>query len=212
VTLQSVTPDIAEALGLNVPRGSIVAGIDPGGPAAAAGVQEGDVIMSIGSLTPRDSRALWRTIAKAPLDKAVDLTVWRDGHIRTVDPVVREWPAEMGAPPVEDGPTRAAGARGFDPGFQLASLTPALRNRLGIDGPRHGVVVMSVAADGPAADRGIAAGDVILRAGVTAVARPEDIEAAIAAERRQNASYLLLLVWTSGTGQRFITLPLYPEG
>jgi len=90
LSMQSVTPDIAEAIGLGIPRGSIVAGVEAGGPAAEAGVQEGDVIMSIGTMTPRDSRALWRAIAIAPLGKPIELTVWRDGRVLTVSPTVRE--------------------------------------------------------------------------------------------------------------------------
>ena len=211
ISMQSVTPDIAEAIGLGIPRGSIVAGVDAGSPAAQAGVQEGDVIMSIGTMTPRDSRALWRAIAKAPLGKPIELTVWRDGRVLTVSPTVRE----MVEPPDPDAPAdtaiRTVAGVPFTPGFELSAITPATRTKYKIAPGQKGVVVTGVAPDSPATERGLVAGDVILRVGSAPVANPSDVTARITAARQRKDQFMLLLVAGPG-GQRFVTLPLHPEG
>ncbi len=211
ISMQSVTPDIAQAIGLGIPRGSIVAGVDAGGPAAQAGVQEGDVIMSIGSMTPRDSRALWRAIAIAPLGKPIELTVWRDGRVLTVSPTVREMAPFPDPDAQADAAVHQVAAAAFNPGFQLSEITQATRAKYKIATAQKGVVVTGVAPDSPATERGLVAGDVILRAGSEPVAKPSDVTTRIAAARRKKDQFMLLLVTGPG-GQRFVTLPLHPEG
>ena len=211
VSMQSVTPDIAEAIGLGIPRGSIVAGVDAGGPAAQAGVQEGDVIMSIGAMTPRDSRALWRAIAKAPLGKPIELTVWRDGRVLTVSPTVREMApfADPDAP--ADGAVRRSRRCRSPRASSSAAITPATRTKYKIAPGQKGVVVTGVAPDSPATERGLIAGDVILRVGSAPVAEPSDVTARITTARQRKEQFVLLLVSGPG-GQRFVTLPLHPDG
>ncbi len=211
VTMQSVTPDIAGAIGLNVSRGSIVSALDADGPAMRAGVQEGDVIMSVGEETVRDSRAVWRSIAKAPLDKPIELTIWRDGKVMTISPVVAEWPSPLGADRQADAAVQTVAGMVFDPGLRLSSITGQLRSKYKLPEGQKGVVVIDVAGDSPAADRGILPGEVILRAGNDMVTKPAEVEAKIAGGRARKEQYVLLLV-TGKNGQRFVTLPLHPEG
>ena len=127
ISMQSVTPDIAEAIGLGIPRGSIVAGVERRRPGGAGRGQEGDVIMSIGTMTPRNSRALWRAIAIAPLGKPIELTVWRDGRVLTVSPTVRE----MAAAPDPDAPADSAIRTVAAVPFTPASSSPRSPRRRG---------------------------------------------------------------------------------
>ncbi len=210
VTMQSVTPDIAGAIGLNVSRGSIVSALDADGPAMRAGVQEGDVIMSVGEQTVRDSRAVWRSIAMAPLDKPIELTIWRDGRVMTISPVVQELPPPPGAERQADGAVQTVAGMVFDPGLRLSPITGQLRSKYKLPDGQKGVVVIDVTGDSPAAERGIFPGEVILRAGNDPVSKPAEVEAKISAARAQKEQFVLLLV-TGKNGQRFVTLPLHPE-
>ncbi len=211
ISMQSVTPDIAKAIGLGIPRGSIVAGVEPGGPAAKVGVEEGDVIMSIGEATPRDSRALWRAIAVAPLDEPVSLTIWRDGKVLTPSPVVREFPQPPDTGTPSEQTTQQVAAEAYDPGLQLSAIDRATRVKFKLAEGLKGVVVTGVVPNSPAAERGLVAGDVIVRAGQDVVSNPTEMRTRLAAARQQQAQYLLLLVRGPG-GQRFVTLPLHPDG
>ncbi len=209
VTMQSVTPDIADAIGLPIPRGSIVASMEPGSPAAKAGVHEGDVIMSVGAMTARDSRAVWRAIALRPIGKPVELTIWRAGKIITISPVVGELdpPQESGDPPTMADRARMAT---YDPGYKLSAITGPLRARFKLAQSERGVLVTEVEAASPAAERGIQAGDVILRAGTDPVTSAAEVRARVAAARGRGERYFLLLL-KGPSGQRFVTLPLYPD-
>ena len=211
VSMQTVTPDIAGAIGLTVPRGTIVSAVDAGGPAERAGVQEGDVIMSVGRDTPRDSRAVWRSIARAPLDKPIELTVWRDGHIMTISPVVGELPPMPGSDHQANSGVQTVAGTVNDPGLRLSAITGPLRSKYSLPDDQKGVVVTDVAGDSPAADRGIIPGEVILRAGNDPVSEPADVQRKIAAGRAQKDQYVLFLI-SGKEGRRFVTLPLRPEG
>ena len=210
-TLQTVTPDIAGAIGLGIARGSIVSALDANGPAARAGVQQGDVILSVGEDTARDSRAVWRSIAKAALDKPVELTVWRDGQIMTISPIVEELAAPPGSDRQTDLAIQMVAGAVYDPGLRLSAITSALRSKYNLPDDQKGVLVTGVIDDSPAADRGILPGEVILRAGNEAVAKPADVEAKISTARAQKEQYVLLLI-IGQDGPHYVTLPLRPEG
>ena len=82
VKIEQVTPDMATALGMNQPMGSIVAAVSHDSPAAAAGLQVGDVILRYDNQTPSDDRALLRTIARSTIGSAVPVTLLRAGRSR----------------------------------------------------------------------------------------------------------------------------------
>jgi serine protease Do len=80
VTLETLTPEVAEHLGMKVSSGALIAGVEQDGPAAAAGLESGDVIKSFGGKPTNDSRALARAVADATVGSHVPVTVLRDGH------------------------------------------------------------------------------------------------------------------------------------
>jgi serine protease Do len=80
VTLQTLTPEVAENLGIKVTNGALIAGVEQDGPAAAAGLESGDVIKSFGGKPIADGRALARAVADARVGSHVPVTVLRDGH------------------------------------------------------------------------------------------------------------------------------------
>ncbi len=210
VRLQSVTPDMADALGLGAAGGAIVLGLEPGGSAASAGVRQGDVITSIDGFSPADARALWRAIALAPIGRPAELTLWREGETLTARPVVKLIPEPPYADPAADPAIRRAAAMPFDPGLKLAELTPAARARYKLDSAVQGVLVTGVAQYSPADMRGITPGEVIMLVGQAPVARPADVHSRIAAARERKQDYILLLLTGGGAGERFVTLPLHP--
>ena len=77
VNIQSVTDEIAESLGLDKPRGALIASVQDGGPAQVAGIQPGDVVLSFDGKDVTDMRRLPRIVAETPIDKTVKVKVWR---------------------------------------------------------------------------------------------------------------------------------------
>src|SRR3546814_10724908 len=77
VQIQNVTPDLAEALGLDEAAGAMVAAVTPDSPAEEAGIKTGDVILGFAGKDIADSRELARVGAKHPADSEAEMTLWR---------------------------------------------------------------------------------------------------------------------------------------
>lgn len=210
VRTQDVTADIAEAIGLPDPRrGVIVAGIEPGSPAAQAGLAEGDVVLRFGGQIPQDNRALARMIAEAPTGQPAALTLWRDGHQETVSVQVQEWPQE----PAHTSAAVAASAApegSTDPaalGLRLGSLTSDARTKYKLPPDLSGVLVEEVTPNSAADSHGLAAGNVILRIHETQVATAADLAQGLVAAAAQGRRNALLLV-QKPDGKHWVTVPL----
>ncbi|MGH8681808.1 MAG: Do family serine endopeptidase, partial [Burkholderiales bacterium] len=94
VTIQAVSPGLAEAFGLDRPVGALVSGVEPGGPADEAGLTPGDIIVSAGGKEVHESTDLPVIVGRTEPGTALDLRVRRDGAMRDVRVTVAEWPAE----------------------------------------------------------------------------------------------------------------------
>jgi serine protease Do len=156
VTIQSVTKDLAESFGLDKPSGVLVTAVEPGSPAAKAGLQSGDVILSVNGRSLDESAELARAVGETKPGTSLSLHVWRDRAARDVRVTVGETPAEKvaaAATPEEAKPGKL--------GVTVRPLTAEERKARGVT--EGGVVVEEV--DGPAAKAGIRRGDVILAFG-----------------------------------------------
>jgi serine protease Do len=152
VVIQPVTPDLAESFGLDMARGALVSSVDPGGPAAKAGVQAGDIILAVEGRSVAESIDLPRIIGETRPGTAVALQLWRKGAAREVRTTVGEMPTERIAATDGDSAPQTGKL-----GLAVRPLTDAERKALAVEG---GVVVE--AAEGPAAEAGVRPGDVIL--------------------------------------------------
>jgi serine protease Do len=195
IRIEEVTHDVATALGLPRPMGSIVAAVSPDSPAASAGLQVGDVILHYDNQTPSDDRALLRAIARSIIGRAVPVTILRAGHKQTMQVTPGESPETMTtAGAVSGQASRPATLVPANLGVSLRTLTADLRARNGLQAQQAGVLVVGVAAGTDAFDRGLAPGDVILRMQGTDVHSPEEEQAAVDAARTEHKSFVLTLV------------------
>lgn len=83
VRIQTVTPDIAESVGLGPVRGALIAGLTEGGPAAAAGLQPGDVVLAFDGHPIATMRDLPRIVAATEIGSTVELQIFREGETLT---------------------------------------------------------------------------------------------------------------------------------
>ena len=207
---QDVSPAMADALGLPQPRGQIVATIEKDSPATKAGLKEGDVIQKFGDQMPKDIRALARMIAEAKIDTPLPVTIWRDGKAMTVAVTPTEWIDEAAVPVAATPEMAKTGST--DPaalGLKLASVPAEARAQYKLAEGEGGVLVQEINAGSIAAERGLVAGDVILRVQGNPVATPDDVAKSLADARTQNRHFALLLVQRP-TGQRWETVPIAP--
>jgi len=193
--IEGVTPEMAIAFGLPKAEGSIIANVRAGGPAASGGLQVGDVILHYDNQTPRDSRALARALAKAPIGEAVPFTVLREGHELTMQVTPAAWPKHETRSAGQPGqPVKLAMLVPANLGLSLSTLTPDLRAHYGLPMRQTGVLIDGVAAGTDAFDRGLAPGDVVLRVQNTDVHSPQEVQAAVDAARAEHKPYIAALV------------------
>ena len=156
-SLQTLTPDIADSLGLEAPSGALVAKVHDKGPAARAGLRVGDVVVSVDDKPVQDPQGFqYRFITKG-VGGSAELGVVRKGQrLKTTISLVA---------PIEDPPRDARDLLGNDPltGCKVANLSPAVAQEVGMeDDTREGVVVLEVKDQTPAARLGVRRGDIVV--------------------------------------------------
>jgi serine protease Do len=212
ITLQDLTTELSEALGMRDGRGSIISAVDAGGPASAAGLRPGDILTAVDDAKFGDPRAFMRAIVQIPVGQPAVLTVWREGKEKSITATVTEWPNFMPGGGVMS--TQAAEAmiqKMPDPGVRLAPLTEAARKQFGIDTKVGGVLVASVEADCEARDLGIVAGDVVTAVQGAPVATPEDVRREVQTAHQQRRPFLAVLVRGKST-TRWVSLSMGGPG
>ncbi len=208
VQIQTVTEDIAEAMGLPRAEGALVNAVVPGAPAEKHGIRRGDVILRFDGKEVGRMRRLPRLVAETAAGKAVSVEVWRESGQERLMVVLGERPeneALAAARPAEAPERVEVEALGLT----VSALTPELRRRYDIDDDERGVVVTEVRGDGPAAGKAIQPGTIIRRmgSGHRVVERPSEVAREVERAVATNQAAVLLYVETSGT-QRFVAIDL----
>jgi serine protease Do len=202
VQVQPVTKDIADSMGLKQTEGALVAEPQPGSPAEKAGIKPGDVIMAVNGTPVKDSRDLARHVAQLAPGTSVKFDIVRDGESKSISLTLGELPNERQAQ-ADTGQQGAAPTAGVPHlGLQLA---PAAE----VDGAgSQGVAVVGVEQGGPAAERGLQTGDVILDVGGKQVTKPADVRDALVAAHKSGRHVVLMRVKTAQAATRFVAVPL----
>jgi serine protease Do len=206
--IQQVMPDMQALLGLPSHSGGIVLSILPGGPAEKAGIKPGDVVLGLNGRTPRDVRELLRDLGASAPGSTISLRVWSGGRISDVDMVVGEW-NNSAFDPAGPQPEADRGGRQVAPdlGLHLSAIDPAQRRALQLADDQPAVAILAVAANSPAADVGLAAGDVILRLMDAPVRSAAEVTEAVARARAAGREAIMLEVQT-GDRPRWVVVPV----
>jgi serine protease Do len=212
VRIQQVTPDIAESLGMHESVGAMVAGVTEGGPAAAANIHNGDIILKFNNQDVKEMRSLPRMVAETAIGQDVPVVLWRDGKEQTVHVKIGEMPEEQKEANLQSGQEPAPSDRPMELsglGLRIAPLTSETREHFQINPDQKGVVITDVAPDSAAAQKGLKPGDVIVEVQQEQVNSPEDVKDRVERLREQNRKSVLMLLQGSD-GLRWVPLPLSP--
>ncbi len=195
VTVQPLTPDLAESLAVDDTHGALVAGVTPGSPAAKAGIKAGDVIIAYDNKKIDEHGGLPALVAATKIGETVRVEVVRDGAHRTVEVTVAKLADD-------DVPAQAAPNKGKW-GLMLRELTPEERAQRSLE-DGQGVLVAGVAPGSPADEAGVRSGDIILQANRKPVGSVEALRAE--AGKIPDGKNLLLLVRPADGADHFAAL------
>jgi serine protease Do len=195
VQIQPVTADIADSLGLKTTEGALVSEPQNDSPAAKAGIVAGDVITTLDGAAVKDAHALARKIGNMAPGSSVKVGLLRNGSEKTVTLTLGTLPDERQA--------NAAPQSGTEKGTPKLGLTLAPASAVG---GNQGVAITAVDPNGPAAERGMKSGDVILDVAGKMVSNPSDVTKEIADLHKAGKKTVLMRV-KSGNATRFVAIP-----
>jgi serine protease Do len=203
VQIQPITKEIADSLGIKDAQGALVSEVQPNTPAAKAGIKAGDAILSVDGEQLKDARDLSRRVAAKSPGAKVQLQISRDGKQQTIAVELAKLPDQLQAskPATPEEKKDEGGVSQPQLGLTLAPAGSVA------GAGSEGVVITDVAADGPAAERGMQSGDVILEVGGKKVSSPGDVRNAVDEARKENKSNVLVRMKRENNS-RFITLPV----
>jgi Do/DeqQ family serine protease len=177
-SLQNVTKEIADSIGLDRPVGALVANVYEGSPAAEASLKRGDVITAIDGQAVDDAGGVGFRLAVKPLGGVATLTVQRGGKTLAL-------PLKLAAAP-EVPPREAIRIKTRSPfqGALVMNVSPAVSEELSLENVTEGVVVADVAEGSLAANFGVQKGDLVREVNGAKIATTRDLEAASAQRAR----------------------------
>ena len=188
VNAQDLTPEIAEALGIDIRQGAIVSRVGDNSPAARAGLASGDIITAIGGEVIYGASDVRNKIGLLRVGDQVEITVLRDSAVMTLV-------AEVAEPKIESVEGQGAAKR-------LSGLTVApLTDESPLYGKVEGVLVVKIKKDSSAWRTGLRKGDVIFEVNDQPTPTIETFRGAISAEQRK-----LLIKLRRGNAQMFIAV------
>ena len=197
VQVQPVTADIASSLGMKTETGALVAEAQADTPAAKAGVQAGDVITAVNGNAIKDSRTLAREISGMTPGSTVKLDILRNGSNKSIDVTLAAMPNQG---------EKQAKAGDSMPGTPRLGLSVAPASEVAGAGSK-GVVITAVDPSGPAAERGLKSGDVILDVAGKSVSSVGDLRSALADAKSGGKKDVLMRI-KSAENTRFVAVPL----
>ncbi|MCM5556908.1 DegQ family serine endoprotease [Pleomorphomonas sp. JP5] len=209
VNIQEVTDDLAESLGIDRPHGALVAGVAEGGPAASK-LEPGDVIITFDGHPIKTMRELPRLVANTAVGKEVSITLIRKGKELTL-------PVKLGrleeSEKVADATTDEPAAEQPQSetkvlGLTLGDLDDAAREKYRLNAEVRGVLISGVDPASAAAEKGVAAGDLIVEVAQEEVLSPDDVTKTVEKQKAMGRKSVLLLI-SNGTGDlRFVAVKM----
>jgi Do/DeqQ family serine protease len=188
VTVQPVTSDMADSLGLKDVGGAIVSSVGTDSAAARAGLKRGDVIKSFNGQPVHDFNSLRNRVAEMTPGAGATVGIIRDGSEKTLTVKLDEAEVSKSARNTED----SANDDKASLGVAVSPLTPELAARAGLPRDTHGMLVQQVNPDGRAADAGIQAGDVIVEVNRQSVQTIDELRSAMQKAATDRPTLLLV--------------------
>ena len=190
VSIQDVTPDLAKQFGLKDSRGALVSEVIPDSPAAAAGIQSGDVITAFNGKTVESTSILRNTVAQTPVGKTVKVELLRDKKTVSLEIKITEQPKDVAQ--VDGETVQGDGKNTALAGVEVRNLTSEIARQLGLPAGTSGVVIAGVEQGSAAEEAGLQEGDIILEINRQAVRNTNDFKRLSSKLSKKDSTLLLI--------------------
>lgn len=222
VRIQSLTEDLAASLGLAHNKGEFVQAVEPGEAAAKAGIQPGDVVVTVGGKEVTRDQTLSYLVANLDPGTRVPIELIRNGRRMTVTATVGTRPSEEELAQQTFGPDQQGEDDAFNRppsqqgegviekslGLSVLPLSPQIARQLGVGEDMRGLVVNAIDPSSDAGQKGLRRGDIILSANYKSVSSVAELEGAIREAKSANREALLLRVQRRGQPATYVPIRL----
>ncbi len=212
VTIQNVTPEAAEALGLGEDIGGAqVTEVTPDSPAEDAGLKRSDIILAVNDTEVDSSRKLTQKVGGLIAGTTNVFKVFRDGSMKTINVTVGERPTDpsalTGQPDDESSKAPESKSEKGEEyfGVSLKPIDATVRKAMGLKANEPGLLILDIDHNSPFADAGVLEGDVILEAQGDILKVPSDLSKVVATADKNGKENLLLAI-RRGRSTAFITV------
>jgi serine protease Do len=224
VRIQPLSDDLAASLGLAKKRGEFIQAVEPGQGAAKAGLQAGDVVLSVDGKDVTPEQSLSYIVANTAPGKHVPIMIIRNGQHLTLNAQVGKRPSEeelakQSFDPEQNGDDdfgpNSGGAHHAGPSIQqslgvaVTPVTPQIARQLGVGEDVHGVVIAEVDESSDAAAKGLQRGDIILSANYKPVTSSAELDAVVKAAKAENREAILLRIQRRGQPAFYFPIRLH---
>lgn len=210
VTLQPLSPELAQQFGLKDTHGAVVTDVSPSGPGEKAGLKSGDVITAINGAKVQDSNELTLAVTQHAPGETVSLDVYRNGQPQKVGVTLGQRPSglawaegKQGNGENEGGEENQQNGNSSARGITVQPLTPDLAQQVNVPPTTKGVIVTDVDQGSAAAESGIGQGDVITGVDRKPVATVQDFTRVMNQAQGRN----VLVTVNHGGFTRFLVVP-----
>ena len=188
-TIQDITPEIGESMGLPAHHGALVADLTHGGPAEQAGLKPGDLVMRVNGHEVTSASDMTRQVALAHAGESLRLDIRRDGRPSQIDVKSGVRPSEALLAKANLGDDDQAAPQEDAPPLLGMQLSPKAGG---------GMTIQRLLRSSDAAQKGLQPGDVILKAGDQKADSAKAVADAADAARKGGRKDVLLMVARNG--------------
>ncbi len=218
VRIQALNDDLADSLGIPHKKGEFVQAVEPGKPAANAGIQPGDVVLKVAGKEVSPQQSLSYIVANTAPGTRIPVELVRDGKRMTVTATVAKRPTEeelaqqsFEQTPGQDedplnkpGQPKGEGLAEKALGLSVVPLTPTIARQLGASEDTRGLVIGVVDPSSDAGTKGLQRGDIVLSANYRPVTTVAGLEEAIRAAKSANRVAVLLRIQRRGQPAQYL--------
>jgi serine protease Do len=221
VRIQPLSEDMADSLGIAHRKGELVQAVEPGKPAANAGIAAGDVVMKVAGKEVTPEQSLSFIVANTAPGTRIPVELMRNGKNMSVTATVGRRPSEEELAQQSFDPSQPQGEDDFNKpkkqgeglsegalGMSVLPLSPALARQVGAQENTQGLIVSAVDPSSDAGTKGLQRGDIVLSANYRAVTSVAELEAAIREAKAANRVALLLRVQRGGRPATYVPVRL----